>query len=198
MILNQTLKNYWDTAVSYSEYKKIITQEAEKNINAEEEEIKHLAEFTQLNLTRIHRLDKTLSLSEEIIQKLEKVKQKFHLLIISEGWCGDASQIIPAINTLVENSAFLEMKITFRDQNELIDQYLTNGGKAIPILIILNKNFEEITHWGPRPQQGLDLLHKFKSSPETYPKEQFHKDLQVFYNHDKGFSVQNEILKILL
>jgi hypothetical protein len=34
----------------------------------------------------------------------------------------------------------------------LIENYLTNGGKSIPIVIFLDEDFNEIAHWGPRAQ----------------------------------------------
>ena len=39
-----------------------------------------------------------------------------------------------------------EVRITYRDQEpSLIDNYLTNGGKSIPIVIFLDEDFNEIT-----------------------------------------------------
>ena len=44
----------------------------------------------------------------------------------------------------------LELRVILRDANpEVMDQYLTNGSRSIPIVIALDENFQEMGHWGP-------------------------------------------------
>jgi len=193
------LKNYWDRAVFYSDYKNIIKKRAEQNTDSLSEREKELIHYTDLNISRINRIEKTLVLSEDILSKLHGINQKINILVISEGWCGDAAQIVPVIHKMAENSDNLELKLFFRDEDErLINQYLTNGGKAIPIVILLNaETFEEIAHWGPRPKACTPLLQRYKTDPENYTHDQFVLDIQNFYNHDKGQSIANEIIEIL-
>jgi len=193
------LKNYWERAVFYTDYKNIIKKRAEQNTDSLNERGKELIHYTDLNISRINRIEKTLVLSEDIISKLHGINQKINILVISEGWCGDAAQIVPVIHKMVENSDNLELKLFFRDEDEsLINQYLTNGGKAIPIVILLNaETFEEIAYWGPRPKACTPLLQRYKTDPENYTHDQFVLDIQNFYNHDKGQSIVNEIIEIL-
>jgi len=193
------LKNYWDKAVFYTDYKNIIKKRAEQNTDSLNEREKELIHYTDLNISRINRIEKTLVLSEDISSKLHGINQRINILVISEGWCGDAAQIVPVIHKMAENSDNLELKLFFRDEDEsLINQYLTNGGKAIPIVILLKaETFEEIAHWGPRPKACIPLLQRYKTDPENYTHDQFVLDIQNFYNHDKGQSIANEIIEIL-
>jgi hypothetical protein len=194
------LENYWDKGVSYSEYKDIIEIQAKDGILSENSDIKKLAEYTRLNLSRINRNDKTIVLKESIISGLKKISHKIHILVISEGWCGDAAQIVPVINKISEVCENLEMRIFFRDQDELlINHYLTNGGKAIPIVIFIDaENSKEIAHWGPRPKPCAPFLKKYKTDPENYTHDDFAKDIQGFYNKDKGQTISEELLEIIL
>ena len=76
------------------------------------------------------------------------------LLVIAEDWCGDASNTVPIIARLVDLAPGLELRVLPRDENpELMDQYLTNGARSIPIVIALDESFRELGHWGPRPTQ---------------------------------------------
>ncbi|MDR3273644.1 MAG: thioredoxin family protein [Flavobacteriaceae bacterium] len=192
------LENYWNKAVSYSEYKKIIKERAEQNTDSLSGKEKEWIHFTKLNISRINRIEKTLVLSEDILSKLHSINHKINILVISEGWCGDAAQIVPVINKMAENSDHLELKLFFRDEDEvLINQYLTNGGKAIPIAILFNaKTFEEVSHWGPRPKACIPLLQRYKADPENYTHDHFVLDIQNFYNQDKGQSIANELIEL--
>ncbi len=193
------LKYYWNKGVSYADYKEIITEKAQKEKDSSDEEIREKAEYTHLNLSRIHRNDKTLVLESLILSRLKNINRKRHILVISEGWCGDAAQSVPVVNKLAENSDMLEMRVIFRDEDErLINRYLTNGAQSIPIVIILDaENFEEIAHWGPRPEPLFPFLKKYKENPETYTHDDFVLDLQNFYNKDKGHSVAEELINLL-
>ena len=194
------LGNYWDKGVSYAEYKNIIEIQANEGVISKNEEIKKYAEYTRLNLSRIHRNDKTLVLKNEVLSGLQKITRKKNILVISEGWCGDAAQIVPVVNKIAESSEKLEMRIFFRDEDEsLINQYLTNGGKAIPIVLFIEPDtFQEIAHWGPRPKPCTPFLKKYKSDPDNYTHDDFAKDIQGFYNKDKGQTISEELLEILL
>ena len=91
-----------------------------------------------------------------------------------------------------------EVRVFLRDRDtSLIDQFLTNGTQSIPKVIVLDENFNVAANWGPRPQFGNDLLKKFKENPETYPREEFYNDLQVYYSRNRGKDAIEEIITLL-
>lgn len=187
------LKKYWDEAVNYDQYLKDSEKRiAELQQSVSEEEKTYLS-YYDLGLTRMNRVNKTYKPQPELLEQLDSKNFKGKILIISEGWCGDAVMIVPVIHYFFEGKA--EVKITYRDQNDLIDSYLTNGAKSIPIVILLDENFEEISHWGPRPEFGMELLKKFKSNPETYNADDFHNELQIYYTKNKGLDIITEMLQ---
>ena len=122
---------------------------------------------------------------------------KGKILIITEPWCGDASATVPAVSKFFE-AASIEVKIFLKDSDtSLIEQFLTNETQSIPKILILNENFEVKNVWGPRPKFGNDLLKKFKENPETYPREEFYNDLQVYYAKNRGKDAITELLELL-
>lgn len=186
---------YLENGFSYPDYLKKIEEQLHYIESSGDE--KGYAKYYSINLKRIERLDKTFALTEEQKEKLNKVNADFKLLIISEGWCGDAAQVMPVVNVMM-NEIGVEQKIVLRDENsELMNEFLTDGAKSIPILIGVNNQGNEIFRFGPRPQHGMDLLKKHKENPQEYTDDQFHQDLQIWYNQDKGESIFNEFLCVM-
>ncbi|WKA55793.1 thioredoxin family protein [Planococcus shixiaomingii] len=107
----------------------------------------------------------TLPEDQEFIGLL-KEKQP-HVLVITEDWCGDA-MMNNAILRRIAEAADLEVRCVYRDQNpELVDQYLTNGGRSIPKYIFLSKEGEVLGHWGPRaPKIQEFVMEKRATLPE--------------------------------
>lgn len=187
------LASYVENGFSYADYlRKIEDQLFDLN---QLEDDKGFAKYYAMNLKRIERLDKTYELSEEQKNILKSLQPNFTMLVISEGWCGDAAQSMPVVNVICRELG-VDQKIVFRDDNpELMDAYLTDGAKSIPMFIGVDKVGNELFSYGPRPAEGMELLKKHKENPEVYNADEFHKDLQVWYNQDKGESIFNELVK---
>lgn len=154
-------------------------------------------DYYELGLQRLNRTVKTYKVDTEQLEKLEGKKFNGKILIISEPWCGDASATVPAVSKFFE-AAGNEVKIFLRDSDTtLIDQYLTNGTQSIPRVLILNEDLSVKNVWGPRPQYGNDLLKKFKENEESYPREEFYNDLQVYYAKNRGKDAIEEIINLI-
>ena len=189
------MDQYWNNAISYEQYLKDTEQKVSELKDSTSQEDQDFYNYYNLGVTRMNRLNKTYKPQEDLLDVLHQKNFEGKILIIAEGWCGDASMIIPVISHFFEGKN--EVKITYRDQNDLIDQFLTNGGKSIPIAVILDKNNQVLGHWGPRPNGGTELLNQYKANPEEYTKEQFHNDLQVYYSRNKGKDIIEEILEMI-
>lgn len=116
-----------------------------------------LLHYSKLNETRMNRLEKTIVVSAEIEERLKLLKKQYIWLVISEGWCGDAAQLLPVMHKMEVLTDHIDFKIVFRDENEaLMNKFLTNGGKSIPKLIVLDKEtLDVLADWGPRPKRHL-------------------------------------------
>lgn len=186
------LKNYWDKAISFDEYMNVAEERFNNNPDANDEH----QEYYELGLQRMNRTLKTFKTDEEQLQVLKSKNFNGKVLIISEPWCGDASATVPAVSKFFEGHN--EVRIFLRDSDStLIDQCLTNGTQSIPIVVLLDENYNIINHWGPRPEYGTELLKKFKVDPENYPREEFYNDLQVYYAKNRGKDAIDEILNLI-
>jgi len=184
---------------SYPQYRKIIVDLLLVEKSTGKEQSEDLTHYSNLNETRMHRLDKTISISEEYRDSLRKLKNNYIWLVIAEGWCGDAAQLLPIFNKMAEVSDKIELKIVLRDENEsLTNHFLTNGAKAIPKLIVLDKKSLNVeANWGPRPKEASDLIKNYKAQfgliDQTAKTE-----LQLWYLQDKGLSTQKELIELML
>jgi hypothetical protein len=144
------------------------------------------------------RLDKTIHLNSEIKAALQAMKTPQTWLVISEAWCGDAAQNVPILQKMADLNENIELKIILRDENlEVMDLYLTNGGRSIPKLIALENNtLDELFTWGPRPASIQQVMNELKAANITEISTLVEK-IQIAYNNDKSLSIQEEMLSIL-
>jgi pantothenate kinase-related protein Tda10 len=124
--------------------------------------------------------------------------QDYICLIIAEGWCGDAAQIVPVIEAVAQASAgHLRTAYLLRDDNlDLTDQYLTNCSRSIPKLVVLRADtLTEVTHWGPRPAEAQALLNKLKA--EGLAHDDFIREVHAWYAHNRTQATQDELLALV-
>jgi hypothetical protein len=184
---------------SYSEYRKLVADLLSEGKSTGDQQSESLTHYTSLNEARMNRLEKTIKISEEAIDKLQKLENHYIWLVISEGWCGDAAQILPIINKMAnESNKKVDLRIVLRDANDdLMSHYLTNGGRAIPKVIIICKEAGIVrADWGPRPKGATELMTNYKRDFGVID-DKIKTDLQLWYLADKGFSVQSELLEIM-
>lgn len=183
---------------SYTKYRQIVTDLLAEGKASGNEQSDALVHYTELNEARMNRLDKKMVVSEETIQKLLSLRKSYTWLVISEGWCGDAAQLLPIFNKMAGIAPHIDLKIAFRDENEaLMNLFLTNGAKSIPKLVVLQKeNDKVIGSWGPRPAGATHLIKSYKEQYGVID-ETAKTELQLWYLHDKGLSTQNEIATLM-
>ena len=192
-IIQSALQNSY----SYNEYRTLVSNLISEGKSTGHEQSADLLHYSELNEVRMKRLEKTLKLDLEVEKALQNLKSKQTWLVISEGWCGDAAQILPIIKLMSETSENIDLKLVFRNENEeLINLFLTNGAKSIPKLLLLDESFNLINHWGPRPEGAKNLIIEYKAKHGIVKKKE-KIALQKWYLDDKGISTMKEIVAIL-
>jgi len=183
------------TLSSYLNYFKNIIENTDKNISDIYQNPEFL-EYTKLNWSRTNRWLKTGKLTLETIQKLKKIQNRQNWIVITEPWCGDASHIIPFIELMARENSLISVEYELRDQPPFrINDYLVNGGKSIPILIMQDKNKNDFGVFGPRPKECHQLYLTEKERGADL--ERLKIALQKWYNADKGIQIQKEIIALL-
>jgi thiol-disulfide isomerase/thioredoxin len=156
-----------------------------------------LNEFTKLNLARMKRIYKTMKVESGLQVLLEKISTPQTWYVITEAWCGDSAQSLPAIARLAERNNNVDLSIIMRDYNpDIMQKYLSNGSASIPKLFALDKRGNELFSWGPRPTEAQEILLNWKANPDGRTWVQFETELHSWYAKDKTHSLQNEFYEI--
>ena len=184
-------------AISYASYRKLISDLIASGKSSGPIQSEDLLNYSKLNDRRMTRLDKTIQLSQETLLGLKKIDKPITFLVLTEGWCGDAAQTLPVISKIADESDLITLKIIFRDEHEqLMSQFLTNGGKSIPKLLVLNSQNKVLNTWGPRPNTATKMVQDYKNKYGQLDAA-FKQQLQVWYNKDKGVNIQEDMLGLL-
>lgn len=183
--------------LTYAAYRNLIDSLLAKGHTTGGDNSEAMQHYSKMNVQRMNRVDKTAVLNEVFVKTITEVKKHYRLLVISEGWCGDAAQIVPLFDkmTALAPEKF-ELRFVLRDQNlPLIDAHLTNGGRAIPVVLILDDSGELVAKWGPRPAILQELLNEWKK--ETSDMFAQAEKLHLWYARDKTQTTQGELTEVI-
>ncbi len=194
----ELIKNSAADGMSYAEYRTLVQNLASASQTTGDVQSEANINYTQLNDRRMARWDKTLKLSQEVQEQIARMESELMFLVLTESWCGDASPSLPVMNKIAELNPDIEFKIVLRDEHpELMDVFLTNGARSIPKLIVFDKTTNQILgDWGPRPSIATQMALEYKKQHGSLSPE-FKKDLQMWYNKDKGKNILEDLLTLL-
>ncbi|MDP3682942.1 MAG: thioredoxin family protein [Ignavibacteria bacterium] len=197
MTLSTIAGKQFEQSFTYESFRNKIEEKIVSNSSIQlDEEAKKLFEYTKLNLQRMKRVEKTFTSSKELSQILSLIKTPQHWVVITEGWCGDSAQNLPAIAKIAKVNPLIELQIIERDDNlDIMDLFLTNGTRSIPILISFDENGNEIFRWGPRPKEAQQLVTRLKS--EGMEHDAFVEQLHLWYARNKGVALVSELKTLL-
>lgn len=181
-------------SLSYNEYILLTDRLVAEGRTTGENQEPDMIEYSKINAQRMSRIYKTTEVKNEF---KEVLVEKQHWVLIAEPWCGDAANTVPVIAKIAESSDKVNLHILLRDENnEVMNEYLTNGARSIPILIILNEKYEEKYKWGPRPAKLQSIVLDTKKTGD-FDIEELKKNVQLWYFNDKSQSTQEEIFNLL-
>jgi hypothetical protein len=85
-------------------------------------------------------------------------------LILAADWCGDVVRNIPVVFRALENSGIPTEVLILEQNQDVMDQFLTMGGRAVPIVIFTDAGGYVLGHWGPRPAHVQEAMIAFKQA----------------------------------
>ena len=186
-----------DSAYDYTSYRELLDELLSKNMTTGSNQSDSMLYYARLNDKRMRKWDKIGKLSPEIEAKVKEINSPMIWLVITEGWCGDAAQSLPFIGKMASLNPNINLKLILRDEHpDIIDQFLTNGGRSIPKLIALDEELNVLGDWGPRPDS---IQQEFLDNKVTQKKtsKEFTEYMHLWYAKDRANTLQNEFLVIL-
>lgn len=183
--------------LSYAAYRQLMNDLLAEGKVTGKEQRPDLTDYTRLNVARLNRVEKQCVIGEALSNAIQQIQEPQNWIVITEGWCGDAAQLVPLFHKMAELNKNIQLTLVLRDENLwLMDQFLTNGkSRSIPKLIALNANSEVIWHWGPRPIAAQELINELTSNGTD--AELLKEKLHGWYAKDRTNSAQQELLDLL-
>ena len=186
------MREYLERSMTFTDYISLVDRLLAEGRTTGPIQNEAKVEFTKLNRYRINRLEKTIVLGDAIKAAARGLTRNITWLIITEGWCGDAAQNVPAIEKIAAASDNITTRYILRDENlELMDLYLTDGSRSIPKLIAIDDESGDVLGtWGSRPLAAQLAFQDMKA--RGIDKDSILEQMQRWYNSDRSVAVQKE------
>lgn len=179
----------------YQQYFENILQKTNEEQSAPYDNADYI-DYTRLNWSRMNRWLKTGKISDELKAAVQNITSPQQWIIITEPWCGDAAHNIPFIEMAAAENPHITLSYELRDSQPFrINEYLTNGSKSIPKLIIKNNAGSDLATWGPRPAGCQKIYAELTAQQADF--ETVKTEIQKWYNADKGEELQKELTYVL-
>ncbi|MCC9135123.1 thioredoxin family protein [Pontibacter silvestris] len=184
---------------TYTAYKALVEGLVKKGKTTGAEQSEQKVAYTKLNLQRINRVEKQFSIMPALENQLILLQPNWHWLVLAEAWCGDAAQLLPAIDRIASVIPGIELTVLLRDENPLLmDSCLTNGSRAIPKLICKDLHTQKrVFTWGPRPAAIQEQLLKYQADNPDDTPEEVALQLHAWYAQDRCLALQQDLLQLI-
>ena len=128
--------------------------------------------------------------------KFAALPNGLRMLVLNADWCLDSASAVPTLACLAEVVPGVELRVLDRDSYpEIMDHYLTDGTRSIPLAILLDRDFKELGHWGPRPKELQTFVRAHLDRDMS--KEAIHLEIRKWYVGDRGNAMLREIGEIV-
>ena len=131
-----------------------------------------------------------------VVDEARALAGTWHLLALSEDWCGDAVNILPVVARFAEAVPNVDLRVLSRDENpDIMDAHLTGGrSRSIPVVILYDRDFRERGWWGPRPGRLQKWVMGEGMKMEPGPR---YAETRRFYARDRGKAILSEVLDLI-
>jgi hypothetical protein len=132
---------------------------------------------------------------DDALARAAAIPGHWHLLVLSEDWCGDAVNSVPYVARLADLVPTLDLRVLARDQNpDLMDAHLTGTSRSIPVVIVYDAAFTERGWWGPRP---APLQAWVLGEGQALDKPERYRRVRAWYARDRGRTTVDEVLGLI-
>jgi len=179
--------------LTYDAYRQAWEEQKDRSpgpaMDKEERKMLHYLKYNWRRQAEVHRAYEP---SDDLKQAMKAIDEPQIWMVITEPWCGDSAFLLPVVAEAAEASDQVTLRILHRDENlDIMDQYLTDGSRSIPKLVVFDADGEEVFQWGPRPSEAADRYAEIRE--QDLPKEQQIQQLIEYYE-DGGWQEVDEEL----
>jgi hypothetical protein len=100
-------------------------------------------------------------------------------LILAADWCGDVVRNIPVVFQALKDSEIPTEVLIMEEHPDTMDQFLTGGGRAVPIVIFADTGGLVLGQWGPRPKHVQAVMTSFKQANPDRNASDYEEKIKV-------------------
>jgi len=115
---------------------------------------------------------------EEFYDSLNN-RDDLRCLIIAADWCGDVVRNIPVVFRLMEKAGIPTEVFIMEEHLDFMDQFLTHGGRSVPVVIIADTGGYVLAQWGPRPAAVQAHMNAFKLENPDREASDYQEKIQI-------------------
>jgi hypothetical protein len=173
-----------------------MARQAEAPEPADDAEAAERIGYTKLNLHRSGRISRTWQPSQELKALAVCLTGPQLWMVLTEPWCGDSAQCLPCLAVLADGLPNVDLRVLQRDDNlDIMDQFLTDGKRSIPMLVAFDPDGNELFRWGPRPAAAQRVVDA--ALAEGLDKPERLERLHLWYGRDRGRHLDAELVEVL-
>ncbi len=121
--------------------------------------------YSIYNFERQGRVDDLYSMRGVLKELIASLPGPQLWMFITDDWCVDSAYSLPIIRDAAALRDDITLRLLIRDENQdLIDQYLTNGNRNIPIFAGFDAGDNQLFRWGPQPAVIRDIRAKLQAA----------------------------------
>ena len=121
--------------------------------------------YSIYNLERQGRVDEMYVMRDEFRDLVLSLPGPQLWMFITEDWCVDSAYSLPIVRDAAALRADITLRLLMRDENlDLIDQFLTNGARSVPVFAGFSSDHDLLFRWGPQPVAIRDIRAELQAS----------------------------------
>lgn len=138
---------------------------------------------------------------QKFFQSLQ-FRDDLRCVILAAEWCGDVVRNVPVVLKALEESGMPIEILVMEDHLDTMDQFLTMGGRAVPVVIIADTGGFVLGTWGPRPKHVQAVMTAFKQANPDRNAANYEEKIKVarsemLNQYGEGTGYQTVIVKEL-
>ncbi len=149
---------------TYADYRTHWQEQKEAPLDDPSPDERKMHHYLNYNWERQAHVHDRYTPSEELRAAMDALDSPQLWMVLTEPWCGDSAFLLPIIAEAAAQSEQVTLRILPRDENlDIMDQYLTGGGRSIPKLVAFSEEGEEQFTWGPRPEAARERFEALRA-----------------------------------
>ena len=141
--------------LSYDAYREHWRKQKDRSVDGADPDERKMHHYLNYNWERQAHVHDEYTPSAELQTAVEAIDEPQLWMVLTEPWCGDSAFLLPVIAEAAALNDDVTLRILLRDDNlDIMDQYLTDGSRSIPKLVVFDEMGTERFVWGPRPESA--------------------------------------------